>query len=172
MSPCGGHDEASRVVSPSPPGSALGKDEDLYFVGFSDALTVPPSGDFVAFVLVVFVATFTIAPFLGGIDGGPGGPVGTCTDSVQEGGRRAVRPVSAFGITWAISSSATRPLLVPSWGPGVLVVRRLALSVIWRLALSVLSLLLLLRWRSAWLIHNYLRKGRAVQGRGRDKRSP
>ena len=63
----------------------MGKDEDLYFVGFFDALTVPPSGDSVALVLVVFFATFTIAPSLGGSTEDQEVLVRTYTDSVQEG---------------------------------------------------------------------------------------
>ena len=124
--------------------------EDLHFVGFPDALTAPPSGVFVAFVLVVFVATFTIAPIARRDRRRTRRSLLEHVRIRCRRGRRAVRPVSAVGITWTISSPATKPLLVPSWGPGVPVVRRLALSVTWRLALSVLSLLLLLlRWCSS-----------------------
>ncbi len=170
VSPCGGHDGANRVVSPSPPGGALGKGEDLHFVGFPDALTVPPSGVFVALVLVVFTATFTIALIVR-------------RDSRRDRrslleqvrircgrGRRAAGPVSAVGITRIISSPAARSLLFPLWGPRILVVGRLALSVVGRLALSALSLLL--HKRSSWLFHNSQRKNCAKKGRRRDTRSP
>ncbi len=140
-----------------PSRQCLGGRRGFHFVGFPDALTVPPSGVFVALVLVVCVATLTVALI---VRRDRRGTRRSLLEHVRiwcRRGRRAFGPVSAVGTTWPISSPATKPLLVPSWGPGVLVVRRLALSVTRRLALSVVSLLLLLRWRSSWLLHNCLR---------------
>ena len=91
-----------------------GEGEVVHFVGFPDALTVPPSGGFVA-LLVVFIATFTIALI---VRRGRRRTRRSLLEHVRircRRGRRAVGPASAVGITCIISSPATRPLLAPSW---------------------------------------------------------